>query len=604
MFSGKWLRYGLILVTGVFLGWIFFHSSGSQTGKHEHLTEEAQGTVWTCSMHPHIRMEQPGKCPICGMDLIPLVQGGSSSHDPDAIHLTREAAALANVLTTKVSKQNPVKEVRLYGKVQADERLFQSQVSHVPGRIEKLFVNFTGEQIRSGQKLAEIYSPELITAQQELLETVKTKQLQPELYEASKEKLRQWKLTDNQIASIENSGRIIDNFEVLSNTSGTIISRRISAGDYVSFGSVLFEIADLSRVWVLFDAYETDLPFLNMGDRVKFTIQAMPGSELSGDIVFIDPILDPVTRVAKVRVEAKNPSGKLKPEMFATGVVSSSPEEYRDNIIIPRSAVLWTGKRSIVYVKDTSTDEPVFRMREIGLGPVLSEGFVVTDGLEEGEEIVTRGTFSVDAASQLEGKPSMMNPRVGAKVTSMPGIIMSEDSKSEENTNMSKMDMTENTNQTGQKTYVDKDFIMQLNNLLDQYLKLKNYLVQDDSEMAIQTSRNFQKALSGVDMKRLSGDAHLKWMELAGRIAESLASIINSDGLEQERKAFHTLSKDLYAAIKTFGGIDKTFYYQYCPMYDNNKGGYWLSETVEIRNPYFGNEMLSCGETREMLKYQ
>ncbi|HBE41259.1 MAG TPA: efflux RND transporter periplasmic adaptor subunit [Bacteroidales bacterium] len=603
LFSGKWLHYGLLLVAGVFLGWIFFHSSGSQTEKHEHLTEAAQGTVWTCSMHPHIRMEQPGKCPICGMDLIPLVQGGSSSYDPDAIHLTREAAALANVLTTKVSKQNSVKEVRLYGKVQADERLFQSQVSHVPGRIEKLFVNFTGEQIRSGQKLAEIYSPELVTAQQELLETVKTKQLQPELYEASKEKLRQWKLTDNQIASIENSGRIIDNFEVLSNTSGTVISRRVSAGDYVSSGSVLFEIADLSNVWVLFDAYETDLPFLNKGDRVKFSIQAMPGSELSGNIVFIDPILDPVTRVAKVRVEAKNLSGKLKPEMFATGIVSSGLKEYKDNIIIPKSAVLWTGKRSLVYVKDTNTDEPVFRLREIGLGPVLSEGYIVTDGLAEGEEIVTQGTFSVDAASQLEGKPSMMNPQGGDKVSSMPGMTMPDDSKSGENTDMSEIDMSENTSHTGQKTSVDMDFIMQLNNLLDQYLNLKNYLVQDNSKMAIQAAGNFQKALSGVDMKHLSGDNHLKWMDLSGGIAESLTSIINSDGLEQERKTFQSLSKDLYDAIKTFGVMNRTVYYQFCPMYDNNKGGYWLSETEEILNPYFGKEMLSCGEIRETLKY-
>ena len=566
LLSGKWLHYGLFLVTGVFLGWIFFHSTGSHQEKHEHMTETAQGTVWTCSMHPHIRMDQPGKCPICGMDLIPLVQGGSSSHDPDAIHLTREAAALANVLTTKVSKQNPVKEIRLYGKVQADERLFQSQVSHVPGRIEKLFVNFTGEQIRSGQKLAEIYSPELVTAQQELLETVKTKQLQPELYEASKEKLRQWKLTDDQIASIENSGRIIDNFAVLSNTSGTIISRRISAGDYVTAGSVLFEVADLSMVWILFDAYETDLPFLQKGERVKFTIQAMPGSELSGNIVFIDPILDPVTRVAKVRVEAANHSGKLKPEMFATGVVSSSLKDYKDNIIIPGSAVLWTGKRSIVYVKDTSTDEPVFRLREIGLGPALSEGYVVTGGLAEGEEIVTQGTFSVDAASQLEGKPSMMNLQA-------------------------------------RETGIDKEFIMQVNNLLDQYMKLKDYLVLDDSKMAKQAASSLLKAVSGVDMKLLSGDSHLKWMEVSGGIAESLASIINSEGLEQERKAFQTLSKDLYSAIKTFGLIDKTVYYQFCPMYDNNKGGYWLSETEEIRNPYFGKIMLSCGETRETLKY-
>ena len=139
-----------------------------------------------------------------------------------------------------------------------------------------------------------------------------------------------------------------------------------------------------------------------------FTIQALPGNDFSGNIVFIDPVIDPVTRVAKVRVETGNQSGKLKPEMFATGIVITTLNEYRDNVVIPKSAVLWTGKRSVVYVKQPGTDEPVFKIREIGLGPMLGESYVVTDGLSEGEEIVTSGTFSVDAAAQLEGKPSMM----------------------------------------------------------------------------------------------------------------------------------------------------------------------------------------------------
>lgn len=422
IYKHNWIKYGLLLVFGIFLGWVFFHNPESKITSENHQHEDPQGTIWTCSMHPQIRMEQPGKCPVCGMDLIPLVQTGTSQPlDPDAIHFTREAIALANVLTTTVSRQKPAKEVRLYGKVQADERRFQSQVSQLPGRIEKLFVNFTGEQVSLGQKLAEIYSPDLVTAQQELIETAKTRHLQPELYEASKEKLRQWKLTDDQIELIENSGAIIKNFEVLSNTSGTVTARKVSTGDFVSQGTVLFDIADLSNVWVVFDAYETDLPFINQGEKVKFTLQAVPGTDFSGNIVFIDPVLDPVTRVARVRVEAANVGGKLKPEMFATGVVLSSLREYRNNIVIPKSAVLWTGIRSIVYVKDPGTAEPVFKLREIGLGPVLGDSYVVTDGLAEGEEIVTHGTFSVDAAAQLEGKPSMMNPE-GGKTNTMPGM--------------------------------------------------------------------------------------------------------------------------------------------------------------------------------------
>ena len=423
----KVLYTSIALIIGLFLGWILFHHSQKNEIKPSQLAETSKGTIWTCSMHPQIRMNKPGKCPICGMDLIPLAHSATGSVDPDAIQMSKDAAQLANVLTTVVTKHKPVKEVRLYGKVQADERLFQSQTSHVPGRIERLNLNFTGEPVVKGQVLAEIYSPELITAQQELLETSKTKQLQPELYEASKEKLRQWKLTDNQIAKIENSGLIQNNFEVLSNTSGTVTARRVNNGDHVSEGTVLFDIADLSKVWIMFDAYESDLQFLHVGENLSFSLQALPGQDFHGNIIFIDPVIDPVTRVAKVRVETGNKSGKLKPEMFATGIVSSTLSEFAEDVIIPKSAVLWTGKRSVVYVKQPDSEKPVFKMREVDLGPMLGESYVITGGLSEGEEIVTSGTFSVDAAAQLEGKPSMMNT-TGGKTSAMPGMDMPDDS--------------------------------------------------------------------------------------------------------------------------------------------------------------------------------
>ena len=181
----------------------------------------------------------------------------------------------------------------------------QSQVSYFPGRIEKLLVNFTGELVREGQTLAVIYSPDLVTAQQELLETVATKESQPTLYEASKDKLRQWKLTESQIATIESSGKVKTNFEVFANTSGIVSSRRVNNGDYVSPGSVLFDVTDLTHVWIMFDAYESDLPYLSQGQKVTFTIQALPGVDYSGNITFIDPVLDAFTRIAKVRVRTK-----------------------------------------------------------------------------------------------------------------------------------------------------------------------------------------------------------------------------------------------------------------------------------------------------------
>jgi len=444
-FSPLGVRGFLLVLGGLFIGWLFFHSPKEVTEEHNHATVSTNKEIWTCSMHPQIRMDKPGKCPICAMDLILLKQTSEAVVDSNAIHFSKEAAELASVSTSVVSHHIPVKEVRMYGKIQADERLLQNQTAHVAGRIEKLYVNFTGESVWQGQTLALIYSSDLIIAQQELLEAAKSKQTQPEIYQAAREKLFQWKLSENQIGNIEKSGKVKTNFEVISNTSGIITTKRVNTGDHVSEGAVLFDVANLSRVWVLFDAYETDLPFLHIGNTITFTLQAIPGKVFSANIEFIDPVIDPVNRVAKVRVEVGNAGSKLKPEMFATGVVKANLDEFRNNLVIPRSAVLWTGKRSIVYVKQPKTDEINFKMREIELGPMLGNSYVVLGGLTEGEEIVTDGTFSVDAAAQLAGKPSMMN----RDEKSNP--VKSKDSKDLSNNSKSKpvTDLKEGNKTTG-----------------------------------------------------------------------------------------------------------------------------------------------------------
>lgn len=409
IFSNKYFQSAILVLGGLFLGWLFFHSSSTVKEEHNHAEAEKKNEIWTCSMHPQIKKDKPGLCPLCAMDLIPLSQNSTAQMDSNAIHFTADAAALANVATTVVSRTNPAKEVRLYGKVQADERLLQNQVAHISGRIEKLFVGFTGETVTKGQLLAHIYSPELITAQQELIEAAKDKLTQAVIYEAAKEKLRQWMLNDKQIAQIEQSGQVKTKFEVYANTSGVVTTKKVNVGDYVSQGASLFDIANLSKVWVLFDAYESDLPFLTVGNTVNFNFQALPDRNFNAVIRFIDPVIDPVNRVAKIRVEVDNSGGKLKPEMFATGIVKANLNAYKNKLVIPRSAVLWTGKRSVVYVKQADSDELNFKMREIEIGPMLGNSYVVISGLEEGEEIVSDGTFSVDAAAQLEGKPSMMN---------------------------------------------------------------------------------------------------------------------------------------------------------------------------------------------------
>jgi Cu(I)/Ag(I) efflux system membrane fusion protein len=596
LFSNKYIKYIMLVIAGLFIGWLLFHdsrnapseSSRSLAEGHNESDHDEGTSVWTCSMHPHIRMDKPGDCPICGMDLIPLSQSGSVSVDNDAVHLSQEGAQLANVMTSVIGRQKAVKEFRLYGRVQVDERLLQSQVAHVPGRIERLNLNFTGEPVRQGQVLAEIYSPELIAAQKELLQTLETRQLQPDLYEASRERLKQWKLNDDLITEIENSKKIMSNVKVYSNTSGTVISKNVNAGDYISQGTVLYNIADLSKVWVLFDAYESDLPFLQKGKKIDFTLQAIPGKTYTGNISFIDPVLDPQTRVARVRVEVPNRNGELKPGMFANGIVSSDLAGFSNDFVIPRSAVLWTGKRSIVYVKQPG-DEMIFKMREVELGPMLGDSYVVTEGLSEGEEIVTNGTFSVDASAQLEGKPSMMNPAGGMSSTG------------HDHGDQNITAPLESVTSPSSRLEVQEGFVKQLARVYESYIAIKNALVKSEPATAKKSAGNLSAVLSGVDMKLLQGDAHNRWMDLSGKISTSAKEIASSSDVEVQRTAFSVLSNDMYTTVKAFGLPGTTVYYQFCPMAFNNKGGYWLSEIEEIRNPYFGDAMLTCGETRETI---
>ncbi len=456
IFFSTYAIYVYFTIAGLFLGWLLFHSHEKKNLNQVPLTEQGKKVIWTCAMHPQIRMDKPGKCPICGMDLIPLTQLEAQT-DSNAVIFSKDAIELANVETSVVSRRQPEKKVRLYGKVQADERLLQSQVAHISGRIDKLFVNFTGEGIRKGQPLAIVYSPQLVTAQQELLEAAKTKDSQPAIYEAAMEKLGQWKLTSQQIDDIVASGKVKNDFEIVAGTTGVVTDKRVNTGDYVSEGTVLFDVADLSDVWVRFDAYENDLPYLHRGDKVNFTIEALPGQEFTGRIIFIDPVIDPVTRVAGVRVEIGNPAGKLKPEMFATAVVKAGLPEYGNALVIPQSAILWTGKRSIVYLKERNPLEIAFRMREVDLGPEVDNGYIVLKGLQEGDTIVTQGTFSVDAEAQLEGKPSMMNKGDGmnlpagrnSSMQNMPGMDMSQNNQNNQNTqniqNTSMKDMNSRT---------------------------------------------------------------------------------------------------------------------------------------------------------------
>ena len=410
------LYIGLAVIGGLLAGYLIFgnNSNVGVVEGHDHNQEKESGEMWTCSMHPQIMQPEPGDCPICGMDLIP-VDSGADGLALGQFKMTKNAMALANIRTTKVglgiSDDNTLK---LSGKIKKNEKAVATQASYFAGRIEKLFVNFEGEEVRNGQQLATIYSPELVSAQQELITALSLKESQPALYQAVRNKLKLWKLSEKQIEQIEASGQVNEKFPIYANVTGTVSEIMVETGDYVKQGSPLFKIANLNTVWAVFDAYENQVSLLKEGQTIDIITKAYPENSFKANVSFINPVLNTATRTIEIRAELQNTKGQLKPGMFVVGSLGLTSNKKDQTIVIPESAVLWTGERSVVYVK-TNPDQPTFEMREVSLGNVISQGYVILSGLQSGEEIVTNGTFTVDAAAQLKGKKSMMN-ETGKKI--------------------------------------------------------------------------------------------------------------------------------------------------------------------------------------------
>ncbi len=596
--NNKYIRFGLALSVGMLLGW-FIKPSNHRTitsSAHQHIDESNHHTIipsnnqsWTCSMHPQIKRNEPGQCPICGMELIPL-SADEKGQNPMAVSMSSTAMKLANVQTMIVSSGDAEKSIRLNGKIQADERMLFTQSTHIPGRIEELRVNFTGEYVSKGQVIAKVYSPDLVTAQKELFEAQKIQESQPALYNAAKGKLKNWKLSDQQINNILTSGKSIDQFPVLANASGYVTQKLVNLGDYIKLGQPIYEIADFSKVWILFDVYESDMRWIHKGDKITFEIQSLPGEAFHGNISYLDPVIDLKTRVAKARVEVRNTEQKLKPEMFVSGILATAPKGKGNSIVVPKSAVMWTGKRSVVYVKNTTDQGISFMMQEVTLGAELGDGFVIKSGLQSGEEIAINGTFSIDAAAQLDGKPSMMNPEGGVAMTGHNHGKMFDNS------------MKKPSTESVQKTEISSEAKMALTPIFQSYFEMKNALTADDFAKAQNSGKSMRKELATINMSLFTGNSHGIWMDYSSKLSNALQHIDHLTTIDALRKDFMSVSTAMIGISESFHPMNEILYVQHCPMANTNKGADWLSEEKEIINPYFGQAMLSCGETTKTIQ--
>lgn len=566
------------LAAGYFLFGKTAQTEPAATHQHEQAAQAPEKeTVWTCSMHPQIRQNHPGKCPICGMDLIPLDELGSGGNAL-VLQMTEEAVKLASIQTVEVGTAagaSSTKSIQLNGRILPDERYVSSQVAHLPGRIEQLFVSFTGETVRKGQKLATIYSPELISAQKELIEARKWAASQPQLLEAVRNKLRYWKLSPETIADIESSGQIRETVTVFADRSGVVLKRRVAVGDYVKPGTVLFDLADLNRLWVAFDAYEQDLSSIHLGDRISFTVAALPDKTFTTTVNFIDPVVNPQTRAAMVRGDVNNGSGLLKPDMFVRGTLQTRPRTARGQLTVPRTAVLWTGKRSVVYVQVPDASVPSFEFREITLGDAVGDDYIVVEGLQPGERVVVNGAFVIDAAAQLNNMNSMMNR-----------LVKGPDAQRQV---------------PNHKASTPEAFKRQLHDVVMAYIKIEQALVKGDQTGAAQAAANLQQALDKVDMGLLEGDAHMYWMEQLKALEAHASQIASDKSLDEQRRQFSFLTTALDNAVRAFGTAGSKLYLIHCPMAFDNQGADWLSTEPKVLNPYFGDAMLTCGVVKDSL---
>lgn len=516
---------------------------------------EKKVEVWTCSMHPQIRLPNPGKCPICGMDLIPAEadKGGAASGTSEGLRrlvLSETARRLAQVRVSAVERKSVRVSRRLLGKLDYDERRLAYITSWVWGRLDRLYVDFTGTVVEKGWPMVELYSPELMGAQSELIHAVEAagglrksgsdtlRSTAIQTIESAKNKLRLLGLTNVQIHEILRRGTPSDHITILAPIGGTVVHKDGFEGMYVKTGARIYTIADLSSLWLKLDAYESDVPWIRVGDPVRFETASYPGEDFVGNVSFIDPIVDEKTRTIKVRVDVPNRDGRLRPGMFVRAELRATISDDPPPLVIPSTAPLITGQRAVVYV--AVPDQPgTYEGREVVLGPRADGYYVVRHGLREGDLVVTSGNFKIDSALQILAKPSMMTPEGGlgggghrhgevspraAEGGAHAGVLG-----------------------------VSEDFRRQLLPVMRGYEAVRDAVTSRDWIAVRNAYEGLEKALKGVHDALLDGHARMVWNELSMLLENDvmIARYAQREGERQE--AFASLESHMRRLGDQFG---------------------------------------------------
>jgi len=399
----------VIVVGGGYLGYKnFIKKDGTST---------TQKQLYTCAMHPQIISDHPGQCPICGMDLILKTSSGEETEnkqeqntnvDLNAVKLSPREQILANVQTQVVKTKVFSGAMDFNGYIKINEKNMAHISTPVMGKITKMYVNFEGQYVGVGQPVFELYSPDLVSTQKEYIlalenydrisksgNALATQQAQS-LVDASKFRLRQWEMTPAQLDEIAKTRTIMETIKVYSKYSGVVTKKYVDAGFWPMAGQVIYDVANLSTVWVIANIYESDVQYIKVGQNAEITSSSYPNEPFNAKINFVDPVFDPASRTLEVRIDVANRNYKLKPDMYVKVKINTFRGQ---NLAMPKNAVIRTGDKDIVYVEK---EKGVYEPRRVKIGNEQDGFYEILSGLKEGEVVVSSGGFLIDSESQIE----------------------------------------------------------------------------------------------------------------------------------------------------------------------------------------------------------
>ena len=631
--TALFLAVGLLLIVLVGIaqrvGWI---QSGSGTSAES--SEGKTTETYTCPMHPQIRQPGPGRCPICGMALVPAAKTGANI-DEMAITIEPAQRRLANIQTAKVTKESVSHKIETIGAIEIDESRQATIAAYIDGRIEKLFADYTGVEVEKGDHLAVVYSPELYAAQVELLEARSAlkkmtsgslaivRETQEKLVANSRQKLVELGMTEEQINRLLSSGKAESRLTIYAPIGGTVTEKLAEEGKYIKAGEPIYRIANLTTVWLTLELYPEDAAGIRFGQQVDAELQSLPGKVLEGRVVFINPTVDEIRRTVGVRVEFKNEDGQLRPGDYAKAQITvpigpqgkvydadlagkwispmhpqviedqpgdcpicgmklvptsrygytNQPVPQPEALTVPRSAVLMAGDHSVVYVE---TKPGRFELRNVTLGPMLQEKAVILDGVKQGELVATSGNFLIDSQMQLSGKPSLIDPhRFKPESKAKPGPL--------------KFDSIRMEKLAGEPGKLLEAFYAAYFAIQKQFAADKKITEQQAKQL-----KQLASKLAGIE--KLKPKIRQELQQVAVNV-EHLAHL----DLKEARVKFKPISHAVVTLATQLRAADakQPFQHFYCPMVPQG-GGDWLQPDQKLVNPYFGSQMLHCGELVEV----